>query len=332
MLNDDLPYLMDCEAGPLVEIPFTTSTADKAYVAFPYPMRGGPDGLAHVWKNEFDVLYRESDAGSALHDPQPADLGHRPAGAAARPASSFSNASPPTTTFSLRAAARSPAGATADSSEELRRRHVEGSSRCKKAGKWPAGVRLPIIISVHHQSEEACIMFPDGQPDPRDYYERQYGGRRGAWRLLEIMSKHGVLGTWIICGATCEKYPEVSREVIKLGHSIAGHGYAHEALSDLPPHEELEVIRKTVRVFEDKMGQHLRGWRTCAASHSTMDLLLKHFDFEWDASIWNDDLPYIDRRPRQEVSWRSRSRSTATRPIPRTPAISSRSTSSTPGR
>jgi peptidoglycan/xylan/chitin deacetylase (PgdA/CDA1 family) len=24
-----------------------------------------------------------------------------------------------------------------------------------------------------------------------------------------------------------------------------------------------------------------------------MDLLLEHFDFEWDASIWNDDLPYM---------------------------------------
>jgi hypothetical protein len=37
----------------------------------------------------------------------------------------------------------------------------------------------------------------------------------------------------------------------------------------------------------------LRGWRTCAASHNTTDLLLKHFDFEWDASLWNDDLPYV---------------------------------------
>ena len=35
MLNDDLPYLLDCEGGPLIEIPFTTSTADKAYVHFP---------------------------------------------------------------------------------------------------------------------------------------------------------------------------------------------------------------------------------------------------------------------------------------------------------
>ena len=61
----------------------------------------------------------------------------------------------------------------------------------KTSGKWPVGVRLPIVISVHHQSEESCVMFPDGQPDPRDFYERQYGGRRGAWRLLEIMNKHG---------------------------------------------------------------------------------------------------------------------------------------------
>jgi hypothetical protein len=27
--------------------------------------------------------------------------------------------------------------------------------------------------------------------------------------------------------------------------------------------------------------------------HHTIDLLLEHFDFDWDASIWNDDLPYM---------------------------------------
>jgi peptidoglycan-N-acetylglucosamine deacetylase len=60
LLNDDLPYLFDCAGGSLVEIPFTTSTADKTYIGYPYPMRGGPDGLANVWNSEFDVLYRES--------------------------------------------------------------------------------------------------------------------------------------------------------------------------------------------------------------------------------------------------------------------------------
>jgi peptidoglycan/xylan/chitin deacetylase (PgdA/CDA1 family) len=162
-----------------------------------------------------------------------------------------------------------------------------------KSPKWPVGVRLPIIISVHHQSEEAAAVFPDGQLDPFDHSEKQYGGRRGAWRLLEIMSQHGVRGTWLICGATAEKYPEVSRAVKKAGHSIAGHTYEHEMMCNLPPKKELELVRKTVSVFEDLLDEHLRGWRTCFASHHTMDLLLEHFDFQWDGSMWNDDLPYV---------------------------------------
>jgi peptidoglycan/xylan/chitin deacetylase (PgdA/CDA1 family) len=60
ILNDDLPYVIECEGGRVVEIPFSLSTADKSYIAFPYPMRGGPDGLGKVWEYEFDVLYGES--------------------------------------------------------------------------------------------------------------------------------------------------------------------------------------------------------------------------------------------------------------------------------
>lgn len=158
---------------------------------------------------------------------------------------------------------------------------------------WPGGVRLPILISPHHQSEEMSSLYPDGQPDGFDFSERQYGGRRGAWRLLEVMEKHGVKGTWLICGATAEKYPEVSRAVMKAGNAIAGHTYEHEMMCNLPAAKELELMRKTVTVFEDLLGQRLRGWRTCFASHSTLDLILQHFDFEWDGSMWNDDLPYL---------------------------------------
>jgi len=60
-LNDDMPYLFDCAGRRLVEIPFTTSTADKTFIGHPYPMRGGPDGLASAWNSEFDVLYRETE-------------------------------------------------------------------------------------------------------------------------------------------------------------------------------------------------------------------------------------------------------------------------------
>ena len=162
-----------------------------------------------------------------------------------------------------------------------------------QAVRWPHGVRLPIIISVHHQSEEATSLCADGQPDPFDFGERQYGGRRGAWRLLEIMDKQGIRGTWLICGATLEKYPEISRAVRKAGHCIAGHTYAHERMCDLPRRTEQMLIKKTVSVFEDLLGEHLQGWRTCFASHNTIDLLLEQSDLVWDGSAWNDDMPYI---------------------------------------
>jgi peptidoglycan-N-acetylglucosamine deacetylase len=61
MLNDDLPYLFECGGRRLAEIPFTTSTADKTFIGYPYPQRGGPDGLSNVWNNEFEVLYSESE-------------------------------------------------------------------------------------------------------------------------------------------------------------------------------------------------------------------------------------------------------------------------------
>ena len=41
--------------------------------------------------------------------------------------------------------------------------------RPQQTGRWPDGVRLPIIVSVHHQSEEAAYVFDDGQVDPFDY-------------------------------------------------------------------------------------------------------------------------------------------------------------------
>jgi peptidoglycan/xylan/chitin deacetylase (PgdA/CDA1 family) len=66
MLNDDVPCLFQCTGGKIIELPFTTSTADKTFIAYPYPMRGGFDGLANVWNSEFEVLYRESERTSRL--------------------------------------------------------------------------------------------------------------------------------------------------------------------------------------------------------------------------------------------------------------------------
>jgi peptidoglycan/xylan/chitin deacetylase (PgdA/CDA1 family) len=63
-LNDDYPCLFQCAAGHLIEIPFTTSTADKTFIGYPYPQRGGPQALFDVWNSEYEVLHREGERSS----------------------------------------------------------------------------------------------------------------------------------------------------------------------------------------------------------------------------------------------------------------------------
>ena len=144
----------------------------------------------------------------------------------------------------------------------------------KKSFSWPDGVRLPIAISVHHQSEEATCPMPDGHPDPFDYSERQYGARRGAWRLLDITSSMVCPRHLADLRRDLEKYPEVSRAVQKAGHCIARPHLCDEMMCNMPPETEAALIEKTVAVFKDCLGEHIHGWRTCFASHNTVDLLL----------------------------------------------------------
>lgn len=66
-LNGDTPYMLDVAgAGKLVEIPYTFSTDDIAFIygsgqSYGFPAaRNTPADLYQLWKDEFDVLYAEA--------------------------------------------------------------------------------------------------------------------------------------------------------------------------------------------------------------------------------------------------------------------------------
>jgi peptidoglycan/xylan/chitin deacetylase (PgdA/CDA1 family) len=65
--DDDLPYAIEVEGKPLIEIPRSTLTDDYAMLgtlaARPF---GSPRDMLDVWIDEFDVLYRESARAARL--------------------------------------------------------------------------------------------------------------------------------------------------------------------------------------------------------------------------------------------------------------------------
>ncbi len=162
--------------------------------------------------------------------------------------------------------------------------------------EWPDGARIAVVVSFDYQAEVGGGLweFPDGTPNYGQLTEASYGGRVGIWRLLDILEKHQVKGSFATCGMTAEQYPESCRAIVELGHEIAGHTYTHQAQWTLSEDVEREQIQKTVAAIQEVTGERIVGWRCplVQPSRSTLRLLVEE-GFLWDGNFLNYDLPYM---------------------------------------
>jgi peptidoglycan/xylan/chitin deacetylase (PgdA/CDA1 family) len=166
---------------------------------------------------------------------------------------------------------------------------------CSAAGvKWPSGVRVPVVLTFEHQSGEGAPLLPGDRPNYMVGGAMQYGARRGIWNILEVLDQFGVKATFLVCGATAEKYPDAVRAAHKAGHEIAGMTYSFERLRTASPERERSVVRQTANALENVCGVKIKGWRCpdYRVSPQTLDILSSE-GFLWDSSLLNDDLPYL---------------------------------------
>src|SRR3972149_6132048 len=126
---------------------------------------------------------------------------------------------------------------------------------------WPQGARMAVVLTFDFQGEVGSIPLPGGKKNFREITEFSYGARVGIWRILDLLDIHEVKATFPTCGATAEKYPLASCEIIKRGHEIAAHAYEHEHLYQLSREAEPEVINKTIQAIKRVTGHRPLGWR-----------------------------------------------------------------------
>jgi len=116
-------------------------------------------------------------------------------------------------------------------------------------------------------------------------------------RLLALLQRHRILGTWFIPGHTIESYPASCTAVVKAGHEIGHHGWTHRVPASLGREaEEQELIRGNDAI-KRLSGRQARGYRSPAwdLSPHSIELLLRH-GFVYDSSLMGHDyLPYQAR-------------------------------------
>ncbi|MCL6638327.1 MAG: polysaccharide deacetylase family protein [Firmicutes bacterium] len=88
-----------------------------------------------------------------------------------------------------------------------------------------------------------ALTFDDG-PDPR--YTPQ---------ILEILGRYQVKACFFVVGRQARAYPELVRQIVKAGHEIGNHGFAHRIAWFLTPLATTREIGETDRAIEELTGQ-----------------------------------------------------------------------------
>src|SRR5215470_12239118 len=123
-------------------------------------------------------------------------------------------------------------------------------------------------------------------------------GLVGAQRILALLKSFGLRATWFVPGFTIESHPKACEAVLRDGHEVAHHSWAHVPPADQKrEYEEADLVRANEAIAR-LTGRKARGYRSPSwdLSASTIDLLLAH-GFLYDSSLMGADYwPYRARR------------------------------------
>jgi polysaccharide deacetylase family protein (PEP-CTERM system associated) len=119
-------------------------------------------------------------------------------------------------------------------------------------------------------------------------------------RLLDVLERHAVRGTFFFLGEVAERFPALVRRVADAGHEIGSHGYRHRSVRDLTRNEFRRDVADSLRLLEDCAGRAVRGYRapyfSIKADVRWPSEILADVGFRYDSSV----LP-IDRPPGLEL-------------------------------
>ncbi len=128
-------------------------------------------------------------------------------------------------------------------------------------------------------------------------------------RVLDLLGRAGVKGTFFIVGWVAEQHPQLVREIIAAGHEVGCHSYLHQCIWRLTPEQFRSDTRRAKAVIEDAGGQKLLGYRAPTFSVVKRTLwalrILAEEGFVYDSSVFpiRHDTYGMPEAPRSSFLW-----------------------------
>lgn len=123
---------------------------------------------------------------------------------------------------------------------------------------------------------------------PRASWDRcELRVERNVDRILELMDRSDVRGTWFVLGWVAARLPALVRRIAEAGHEVASHGFEHALIPTLSRGEFRDDAERSKKLLEDIIGAEVRGYR--APSFSITDEAidaLEDIGFLYDSSAF----------------------------------------------
>ncbi len=177
------------------------------------------------------------------------------------------------------------------------------------AVKWPGGARLAVSVVVNFEEGaelsleagdsaaerigEVSTIIPPGVRDIGQEQQFAYGMRAGVWRMMEVLERHRIKSTFMMCGYAVERSPAVAARVVAAGHEPAIHGWRWRPHSDFTDRDTERASLVQCRDVIESITKFRPVGFFCRGSQSefTRDLLID-LGFTYDSNALDDDLPY----------------------------------------
>ena len=141
--------------------------------------------------------------------------------------------------------------------------------------------------------------------DVEEYFhptEIQRSGNSQAWthlpsrieselgRVLDLLSQHDVSATFFVLGWVAHHHPQVVRRIVRAGHEVGCHSYAHKLVYDMRPQQFRADTEQAVAAIEDAGGVTPRAYRAPSYSITARSMwaldILAELGFTHDSSIY----------------------------------------------
>src|SRR5262249_9272423 len=165
---------------------------------------------------------------------------------------------------------------------------------------WPNGKKIAVSVTVMFETwsqgnpptySVQTTHLKSGTADHAGKAWSTYGGRVGVWRLIRMLDRLQIPGTFLVNARCAEEYPDAVKEIVRSGHDIAGHAYTQDQLlAYMSLAEQEATIRKSIGLLEECAGKKVSGWGSpvVAFTPETAGFLAK-------AGLkWTTDGTYVD--------------------------------------